>query len=328
MKLLVYEHITSGALAAQTLPASLAHEGDWMLSAIVQDLDDLAQFELVLMRDARLTPLNTVAQPTYHWVESSENFSRIWQQCLQQYDVFLIIAPETDNQLASLQHAVHAAGKIFLGCDTQSCQIASDKLQSYRKLADADIATPPTVDATTWLQKTHSDSQSWIVKPYDGAGCLETLLFHNTKAAIKYLSQFGASARKCMIVQPYIEGLAASLSLFVSDDRIDLLSLNNQHIDNETGRLKYTHSEVFAAPLPVSLHDAEQLAYTIKQAIPGLWGFVGIDLIIQADGTMNVIEINPRLTTSYVNLRNALSYNPAQLLHLYMQQRISPAVTV
>jgi len=48
----------------------------------------------------------------------------------------------------------------------------------------------------------------------------------------------------------------------------------------------------------------------VAQAIPGLWGYVGIDLVDTADGPQ-VIEINPRLTTSYCGLASALGINPA-----------------
>lgn len=322
MKLLVYEHITSGALAAEALPASLAHEGDWMLSAIVQDLADLAQFELVLLRDARLAMLDISAQAEYIWVNSQEEMAILWQQCLQQFDLFLIIAPETDNQLIRLQQQVMTAGKTYLGCDIASCRITSDKLLCYQTLLNAAIATPATMRANDWLQSAHSDEQSWIVKPYDGAGCLDTRLFQQSIAVAEFLSQLTDSVRTNMIVQPYIEGLNASLSLFICANHIELLSINRQHIENHAGELHYTHSDVLTTPLPISVQHAKQVALTIKQALPGLWGFVGIDLVIQANGAISVIEINPRLTTSYVNLRAMLPDNPARFLHCFIHERL------
>ncbi|MBP7442713.1 MAG: ATP-grasp domain-containing protein, partial [Thauera sp.] len=40
-------------------------------------------------------------------------------------------------------------------------------------------------------------------------------------------------------------------------------------------------------------------------AVPGLAGFVGIDLVRQPDGRLCVIEINPRLTCAYAGLVGA-----------------------
>ena len=51
--------------------------------------------------------------------------------------------------------------------------------------------------------------------------------------------------------------------------------------------------------------------------ISGLWGFVGVDLILGADAEGRedlAIEINPRLTTSYVGLRALLHGNLAGLM--------------
>jgi predicted ATP-grasp superfamily ATP-dependent carboligase len=51
----------------------------------------------------------------------------------------------------------------------------------------------------------------------------------------------------------------------------------------------------------------------VASAIPGLAGIFGIDLIF-AKGGPCIVEVNPRLTTSYVGLRRALNVNPAVLV--------------
>ena len=51
----------------------------------------------------------------------------------------------------------------------------------------------------------------------------------------------------------------------------------------------------------------------IAAAIPGLWGYVGVDLIDTPAGPV-VLEINPRLTTSYCGLGGVLGVNLAALV--------------
>jgi predicted ATP-grasp superfamily ATP-dependent carboligase len=51
----------------------------------------------------------------------------------------------------------------------------------------------------------------------------------------------------------------------------------------------------------------------IAQALPELWGYVGIDLIETATQT-SVLEINPRLTTSFVGIYEALGINVAEVV--------------
>jgi hypothetical protein len=43
-------------------------------------------------------------------------------------------------------------------------------------------------------------------------------------------------------------------------------------------------------------------------------GYFGIDFIKKADNSIFFIEINPRLTTSYIGIRNILGYNPLEVL--------------
>ena len=49
------------------------------------------------------------------------------------------------------------------------------------------------------------------------------------------------------------------------------------------------------------------------RAIPGLWGYVGVDLVIGDNGPV-VLEVNPRLTTSYIGLSRSIGHNVAELL--------------
>lgn len=55
------------------------------------------------------------------------------------------------------------------------------------------------------------------------------------------------------------------------------------------------------------------IAQKIAKADTGLLGYVGVDLIMTDEGAV-VIDINPRLTTSYAGLRQSLSLNPAELI--------------
>ena len=55
------------------------------------------------------------------------------------------------------------------------------------------------------------------------------------------------------------------------------------------------------------------LVRKIATAIPGLNGYVGVDVIID-NGHIYVVEINPRVTTSYIALREILNKNPADLI--------------
>jgi predicted ATP-grasp superfamily ATP-dependent carboligase len=62
---------------------------------------------------------------------------------------------------------------------------------------------------------------------------------------------------------------------------------------------------------------ATSLAIQAINAMPPARGYVGVDMVLSdaADGLADVvIEINPRITTSYVGLRAAISQNLAGLM--------------
>ena len=111
------------------------------------------------------------------------------------------------------------------------------------------------------------------------------------------------------VVQPYVAGLPTSLSLLCVDGQARLLSCNRQRVERQ-GDGFVLHGCVVNSDAARHPRCAE-LAAAIARAVPGLWGYVGVDLVLTARGPC-VLEINPRLTTSYAGLYGALGVNGAQ----------------
>jgi predicted ATP-grasp superfamily ATP-dependent carboligase len=84
-----------------------------------------------------------------------------------------------------------------------------------------------------------------------------------------------------------------------------------QHLGTD-GRFGYRGGEL---PIPPDLAArATALARAATACVPGLCGYAGVDLVLGAadDGSDDcAIEINPRLTTSYVGLRALADFNIA-----------------
>ena len=59
--------------------------------------------------------------------------------------------------------------------------------------------------------------------------------------------------------------------------------------------------------------DLLRLARRVIAAIPGLWGYVGIDLVITEAGPV-VLGVDPRMTLPHTGLRASLDTNPVALL--------------
>lgn len=327
MKLFVYEHITSGVLINQPLPASLAHEGKQMLLALVNDLSQLANVELILIQDARIDLLNDLSFAHQRSViHKQTDFDHYYQIALNNADAVLPIAPETDNALNLIQQSVLDSGKRLLASLPVASELCGDKYRCFQHLSAHNFATPHTCLAKNWTVQTLSSNTGYIVKPIDGAGCIDTLFFADPDRLDTWLVE-QTIALDTLIVQPYINGLNISLNLLCSDDDCMILSINEQHIENHHDQLIYSGSTVNGiseSQLPFA--TASKLAKHVHQTIAGLWGLIGIDLIVTEDAIL-IIDINPRLTSSYIGLARSLKQNPAKLLLSMIKYNKLPLLT-
>ena len=297
------EFITAGGFNHVDLPANLAHEGAMMRDALLHDLSSLP-YCISTTVDARLTPpkhCETCVQ-----IDANAAVWQIWQQQIQQADAVWLIAPETDGLLKRLTQLATLQGKLILGCTLKSVEIASEKLSTYLALINAGIATIPTYTIESWPR---TDGE-WVVKPNDGAGCADTVYFENADTLTDYISQNNQT--KTHVVQPYQQGVSASISCVIYQGRAHLLSCNKQLISIENNIFCYAGIQLNA--MQHLWEKFKLLAQKIAKTDMNLQGYVGIDVIVNSDQTIIVVEINPRLTTSYAGLKQATGQNPAALI--------------
>ena len=304
MRILVFEYITGGGLANMAISPSLLCEGDLMLNALLADLSAVAGVEIVTMRDRRLDPLATLDK--VHNVESENQLRGIWKSLLQEVDAVWPIAPESHGILERLSTDVLEAGSILLNSRPVAVRTAASKRRTAQLFSEHGIPVVPTYTL-------HGDLppsvQKWVVKPDDGVGCDGVRLLDGYGPACNSLH--GLQEGDDYIAQPYIEGVATSLSMLCREGEACLLSTNEQRVSLVDGGFCLQGCVVGASRDQRESYAC--LAGEIAAALPGLWGYTGVDLIESATGP-RVLEVNPRLTTSYVGLRRSLGVNPAALV--------------
>jgi predicted ATP-grasp superfamily ATP-dependent carboligase len=128
-----------------------------------------------------------------------------------------------------------------------------------------------------------------------------------------------------MILQPFVAGQPASVAFLVGPGGPLALAPAAQDLSSD-GRFHYRGGWL---PLPPHLGErAVRLARPAIEVISGLRGFVGVDLVLgdAPDGSEDwVIEINPRLTTSYLGLRALAETNLAELmLRIVQGKQVTP----
>jgi hypothetical protein len=120
------------------------------------------------------------------------------------------------------------------------------------------------------------------------------------------------SLKNDQVLQEKASGKDVSIAVISSDKQTCLLPAVSQRLDAHT--LEYLGGE---GPLSEALQDrARNLALQALNAMPeGKRGFIGLDLILGKSPELDyVIEINPRVTTSYVGLRKIIAGNLAARL--------------
>lgn len=299
MRIFVYEHITGGGMLDDPHMSALAAEGDLMLRALVDDLTALPGIEVTVTRDYRLSP----ALPANVRVVPAGGFDDVFRQAVQECDAVWPIAPEIDGILLGITQKVVTHGRTLLGCRADAVRIAASKRATALALAQTGIPV-----AAAYSSVDEVPAGGIVVKPDDGAGSQDTFFFEDRVKLKKWLR---THASPNWIYQPYIRGEARSLSLLCCEGRARLLSCNRQKIALEDGVFRFDGVTVSAIDDDDGRYAA--LAGDIARALPGLWGYCGVDFI-ESDAGPIVIEINPRLTTAYAGLRRAIGGNPAQLV--------------
>lgn len=250
--------------------------------------------------------------------------AQVFTALLQRCDAALIIAPETGGVLARLTSQAEAIGVPVLGSSAAAVAVAGDKAACARLFTRASLSTPLTVSTTfTAAARTAAViGYPLVVKPQDGVSSAGVCLVESPAElprALQVLRQ--ETAHDTILLQPYIEGVHASISLLVSAGRSLPLSLNRQSIAPGSP-FQYLGGEI---PL---VHPAAGRAFDLAQAalalLPGLQGYVGVDLLLSGSQTW-LIEINPRLTSSYIGLRQVIQLNLAQAIWEACRQSRLPA---
>ena len=193
--------------------------------------------------------------------------------------------------------------------DPEAIRLTGDKAELARHWHGLGVQTPPRFSDTCRPRRSghpgfasHAAAQarkphSWFAIPATGLRCSGE-------------ARGMAGGRPCLHSN-MSPGTAASVAFLVGPGQCVPLMPAMQNLSEE-GRFHYLGGQT----LPVPLHDrAVRLARSAIAGVRGLQGYVGVDLVLGTanDGSEDyAIEINPRLTTSYIGSRELCRDNLAR----------------
>ncbi|BDZ71057.1 ATP-grasp domain-containing protein [Methanobacterium petrolearium] len=223
------------------------------------------------------------------------------------YDLCLPIAPEENFILFELTSLIEKNGVQVVGSSSNAVNICSDKFLTYQALKEK-VPVVPT-RKVLWEQideYANGISDRYVVKPVDGVSCLAVQVvdsaesFRDAAMHVKNVTNL-----PYFLLQDYVEGASASVSLLTNGKRAIPLSLNKQYNTQNNGSIIYDGGKV---PMNHSKeNEAKKIAKKAVESIKGLKGYVGVDLILGDE--VYLVEINSRITTPYVALRQMLNFN-------------------
>jgi predicted ATP-grasp superfamily ATP-dependent carboligase len=312
MNVFVYEHFCASPLDPNS-PPSLLVEGRSMLTSVLA--------ELVAEPDVSTTTLfgpghrKLPAYPRTMVLPTPADLRGGVVEWTNSADAVILIAPEMGGVAAEIAAWVEAAGGRLLGVNANAIALFSDKLQTY--------LTFPEFCIPTWHLTDSPQADRVVLKPRDGVGALFTVASTRSalSRALRRVKEGGFDVET--VLQPHWPGTSASVAVLGRGPNPPvLLPAAEQRIrierDGIESDVSWFHYEGGVLPLSGGLgRRARTLASAFAARLDPFHGYLGIDLILGAepDGAFDrIVDVNPRITTSFVGYRRLFAGRMGSLL--------------
>lgn len=237
----------------------------------------------------------------------------------------IFIAAENNNNLYNITEILEQNDVKTYTSSAEACLRTSDKYETYEALP-IEIPQPRSFrfkidERGYWKRAIENLHEKWqaedpltplklIIKPLVGVDCENIVIIENIEDLTLDLDKIFVPGSR-IIVQEYVEGTDISVSLICDGKKAIPISLNQQYVE-----IKGDKGTYLGGKLPFdSKHkdEAFEIATKAVESIEGLRGFVGVDMIINADEkdiySVYLLEVNSRFTTPYVGLAKIANIN-------------------
>jgi len=320
LNILVYEYLSGGGCVGGEIPQETLCEGYAMLRGLISDLK-AAGNRVTTILDQRLARLKPPLEADHVFEASSRTeFPSNLERSYGLVDAAILVAPESDGTLQGFVREIENLKVKSLNCSSEAIGKASNKIEMYELLRRKGFQTPETViidlgdDDETIKKMFYELGFPSVVKPSLGVGCLGLNLLTSRKDvehAVKNLKKRNLSS--VAVAQRLVRGLAASVSLISTGGNVSAVTHNRQIVKLAKPGLKSSYMGGFTPFHHRMEGEAMKLACRVVEAIRGLRGYIGVDMVLSEDKPY-VVEVNPRVTTSYIGLRKVVCFNPAQAI--------------
>lgn len=317
---MILECFSGGGYSNSKLSSSVLSEAYGMLRSAISDCK-AAGHSVTTLFDSRLKEFNPPNEADHTvWVSAPNEVYTKLKELSGVVDAVYVIAPESDQMLEKLVETVEASGGTSLNCGIDAIKHVSNKMKLYETLKRSALKITETVlldvNEKTEEVKRLVDEAGYplVFKPLDGVSCSGLSIVRDrgdVAGAVKKAAR--ESTSKQVIAQKLIRGKAVSVCAISNGEEAVAVTLNKQLV---TLASPHEESKYLGGVVPfnhVLEDEALKAAQKAVKAVRGLKGYVGVDIVLSDEGPF-VMEINPRLTTSYIGLRRVVDFNPAEVI--------------
>lgn len=346
--ILIFEYLLASPGVWKDASPSMQREAASMLAAVVDDFARLPDVRPVVLvaSDAREMvkssgPFSAAAE-MLALTEDPADWLAHPDRDPGRFAATMVIAPESGGTLVSLLQqlqAGHWQSVPNLNVSWTLAEIFTDKFRTFQWLQRYGVSTPVTkaISVAEYDELRHSrscqhlftDGQSMpmneglgILKPRDGVGCdgVSFIQFAGDEfsATAEKSTAETTSAERPWLIQEYVPGVPCSVGLIGGRGRgpATILPPAIQNLRLQHGQPVYCGGRI---PCDLDLQDAIlPLAEKLASAVGEFSGYLGVDIVVRrafsGELVATVIELNPRLCTSYVGYRRATDSNLAGLI--------------
>jgi predicted ATP-grasp superfamily ATP-dependent carboligase len=333
-RVLVCEFLLADPDAWASAHSSLRTEASTMLTGIVQDFARIPDVAVaVLLAPVTQTDLGIRnLLPGQVSIISTPSGPLSWldnpSEPPESFDATFVIAPESDGLLTQMLRRLQSnrwTSVTSLNLTAELATIFSDKKRTSEWLESHQIPTPATFtirDPEQIRADDPGDSSGlnagtppkWILKPRDGVGCDRVQMIFLSNESLRRLAD-DQQPEDEWILQPKVPGRACSIGMIGKGNRpAEILLPADQHIEFVNRTLHYVGGRI-----PCAAEHADRVtrvAEQVRNALGGFRGYLGVDLVVPPDLSDSlpavVIEVNPRLCTSYTGYRSLSHLNLAE----------------
>ena len=320
MKILIFEWLLGGGQylgqADRQHDPKLQSQGGQMLQALEQDFSAIG-FDVTITLEANST---YTPQPSTEAVliRPEDSLPGQLRQLACKTDFILLVAPETDGKLLQCSQWLVDFQKKFLSPQPKVVELCSNKTETCRFLKRHSIPVPSGV----LIEPDGRDIRHYpprftsflpgVLKPNCGAGGEATYFVEDKDALLRIMEKQAAQLFRPMRLEAWIEGLPASTSLICGPAGYVVLPPTRQVFRSQPMGAYVRNQDDLSQDHKSRAND---LACRIADVLPPTCGYLGIDMILgDSPKEDRVVEINPRLTSSYSLLRKLRSDNLAETM--------------